>query len=74
MTADSDPSTGLADFQALRPRLFGIAYRMLGSATDAEDVLQDAWLRWQTVDRSTVRSPRRRRPIPPSGGVPTWGR
>src|SRR5688500_17685239 len=29
---------------------------MLGSATDAEDVLQDAWLRWQAVDRSTVRS------------------
>jgi len=49
--------SGLADFQSLRPRLFGIAYRMLGSATDAEDTLQDAWLRWQTVDRSTVRSP-----------------
>ena len=49
-------STGLDEFQALRPRLFGIAYRMLGSATDAEDALQDAWLRWQTVDRSTVRS------------------
>jgi RNA polymerase sigma-70 factor (TIGR02957 family) len=49
--------TGLADFQALRPRLFGIAYRMLGSATDAEDVLQDAWLRWQAVDRADVRSP-----------------
>ena len=52
-----DPSSGLAEFQALRPRLFGIAYRMLGSATDAEDILQDAWLRWQSVDRSTVRSP-----------------
>ncbi len=52
-----DPSSGLAEFQALRPRLFGVAYRMLGSATDAEDVLQDAWLRWQTVDRSAVRSP-----------------
>ncbi len=55
MTVDTD--SGLAEFQALRPRLFGIAYRMLGSATDAEDALQDAWLRWQTVDRSTVRSP-----------------
>ena len=52
-----DPAPGLAEFQALRPRLFGIAYRMLGSATDAEDILQDAWLRWQSVDRSTVRSP-----------------
>jgi RNA polymerase sigma-70 factor (TIGR02957 family) len=49
-------STGLDEFQALRPRLFGIAYRMLGSATDAEDVLQDAWLRWQAVDRAEVRS------------------
>jgi RNA polymerase sigma-70 factor (TIGR02957 family) len=53
----ADVSTGLAEFQQLRPRLFGIAYRMLGSATDAEDVLQDAWLRWQTVDRAGVRSP-----------------
>ena len=53
MTADP----GLVEFQALRPRLFGIAYRMLGSAIDAEDVLQDAWLRWQAVDRAEVRSP-----------------
>ncbi len=33
-------------FTAQRPRLFGIAHRMLGSAHDAEDVVQDAWLRW----------------------------
>jgi RNA polymerase sigma-70 factor (ECF subfamily) len=33
-------------FTAQRPRLFGLAYRMLGSAHDAEDVVQDAWLRW----------------------------
>jgi RNA polymerase sigma-70 factor (ECF subfamily) len=52
----TDSAAGLAEFQALRPRLFGIAYRMLGSAVDAEDVLQDAWLRWQTVDRADVRS------------------
>ena len=39
----------LDDFQTHRGRLFGIAYRMLGSATEAEDVLQDAWLRWQQV-------------------------
>ena len=39
----------LTDFELARPRLFGIAYRMLGSATEAEDILQDAWLRWQTV-------------------------
>jgi RNA polymerase sigma-70 factor (ECF subfamily) len=39
----------------MRPRLFGIAYHMLGSAAEAEDVVQDAWLRWQTTDRSVVR-------------------
>ena len=36
-------------FSTDRPRLFSIAYRMLGSAADAEDVLQDAWLRQQGV-------------------------
>lgn len=40
-----------------RPRLFSIAYRMLGSASDAEDVLQDGWLRYQRADRSAIRSP-----------------
>ena len=45
------------EFERLRGRLFGIAYRMLGTATDAEEILQDAWLRWQDVDRSTVRDP-----------------
>jgi len=44
-------------FTALRPRLFGIAYRMLGSVSEAEDIVQDAWLRWQTTDRSVVRDP-----------------
>jgi RNA polymerase sigma-70 factor (ECF subfamily) len=39
----------------MRTRLFAIAYRMLGSAAEAEDVVQDAWLRWQTTDRSVVR-------------------
>src|SRR6266576_1687749 len=45
-------------FNTDRPLLFSIAYRMLGSASDAEDVLQDAWLRYNGVDRSTIRSPR----------------
>ena len=40
---------------SVRPRLFGIAYRMLGSAAEAEDVVQDVWVRWQTADRSLVR-------------------
>ncbi|WP_234359228.1 RNA polymerase sigma-70 factor [Plantactinospora sp. BC1] len=47
----------LGDFQAVRGRLFGIAYRMLGSVGDAEDVVQDAWLRWQGTDRRSVRNP-----------------
>ena len=41
-----------------RPLLFSIAYRMLGSASDAEDVLQDAWLRYRGADRSAIRSPK----------------
>ena len=46
---------GLSAFLRVRPRLFGIAYRMLGSAAEAEDIVQDAWVRWQTADRSVVR-------------------
>lgn len=45
------------EFQRHRPRLFGIAYRMLGSRTDAEDVLQDAYLRWHRGGSDEVRSP-----------------
>ncbi|MFJ8009935.1 RNA polymerase sigma-70 factor [Streptomyces fagopyri] len=45
------------DFMAARSRLFGIAYRVLGSATEAEDIVQEAWLRWQTTDRTDVREP-----------------
>ncbi len=44
-----------AAFQQARPRLFGIAYRMLGSVAEAEDLVQDVWLRWQAADRSAVR-------------------
>jgi RNA polymerase sigma-70 factor (ECF subfamily) len=46
---------GLSAFLSMRPRLFGIAYRMLGSAAEAEDIVQDAWLRWQTAARRVVR-------------------
>jgi RNA polymerase sigma-70 factor, ECF subfamily len=45
------------EFDAWRPRLSRIAYRMLGSVADAEDVVQEAWLRWRQVDRSEVREP-----------------
>lgn len=44
-------------FQRHRPRLLGIAYRMLGSMADAEDVLQDAWLRWNESDVDGLRHP-----------------
>jgi RNA polymerase sigma-70 factor (TIGR02957 family) len=50
-------TAALDEFQEQRQRLFGMAYRMLGAATDAEDVLQDAWLRWQGVDRARVADP-----------------
>jgi RNA polymerase sigma factor (sigma-70 family) len=49
---------GLATFSPMRPRLFGIAYRMLGSAAEAEDIMQDVWLRWQSTNRSVVENPR----------------
>jgi RNA polymerase sigma-70 factor, ECF subfamily len=45
-------------FDTDKPLLFSIAYRMLGSASDAEDVLQDAWVRYRSADRSSVRSPK----------------
>jgi RNA polymerase sigma-70 factor (TIGR02957 family) len=65
MDSHANPQPGRADdleeatavFMSVRPRLFGIAYRMLGSVTEAEDLLQEAWLRWQTCDRSAVINP-----------------
>lgn len=44
-------------FETHRPRLFALSYRLLGSRSDAEDVVQDAWLRWQQADRSSIRDP-----------------
>ena len=44
-------------FQEQRPRLFALAYRMLGSAADADDVLQDAWLRLRAADTAGIESP-----------------
>ena len=46
---------GLADFLAVRDRLLRIATRIVGGASDAEDVVQDAWLRWNRTDRTGVR-------------------
>ena len=45
-------------FNTDRPLLFSIAYRMLGSASDAEDILQDAWLRYRGTDATAIRSPK----------------
>jgi RNA polymerase sigma-70 factor, ECF subfamily len=45
----------VASFEAVRPRLFGIAYRTLESVADADDVVQDAWIRWHRTDRNKVR-------------------
>jgi RNA polymerase sigma-70 factor (ECF subfamily) len=44
-------------FDATRPRLFGLAYRMLGSRADAEDIVQDVYLRWHQADRSAIENP-----------------
>src|SRR5258707_7635995 len=46
-----------ATFDPLRPRLIRIAYRMLGSVADAEDTVQEAFLRWLDADRDAVREP-----------------
>ncbi|WP_436838406.1 RNA polymerase sigma-70 factor [Nocardia xishanensis] len=53
MTVEPD---GLREFQAHRPRLFALAYRMLGSAAEAEDAVQETFLRWDGTDRATIRS------------------
>jgi RNA polymerase sigma factor (sigma-70 family) len=49
------PDDGLAAFLSVRPRLVGIACRMLGSVAEAEDIVQDVWIRWQAADRSLIR-------------------
>lgn len=51
------PAPGDADFEQERPRLEGLAYRITGSRVTAEDVVQDAWLRWERADRSGIDKP-----------------
>jgi RNA polymerase sigma-70 factor (ECF subfamily) len=58
---ETEDASGLAaaleEFARVRSRLFGIAYRILGNSSEAEDVVQEAWLRWQLCDRAVVREP-----------------
>src|SRR5689334_3597570 len=54
---DADLDSAVGTFTESRPRLFGIAYRMLGSVAEAEDIVQEGWLRWQGTDRTVVRNP-----------------
>lgn len=58
MNVEDGPRTATDAFVAHRNLLFTVAYEMLGSAADAEDVLQETWLRWADVDRSQVRDER----------------
>ncbi|SCK51874.1 RNA polymerase sigma-70 factor, ECF subfamily [Streptomyces sp. WMMB 714] len=55
---DAAAQDATAVFEQHRGVLMGVAYRMLGSVADAEDVVQDAWLRWQSAGRDGVREPR----------------
>jgi RNA polymerase sigma-70 factor (ECF subfamily) len=50
-------SRSCADLRAASPTAAGISYRILGAVADAEDVLQDAWLRWSTTDAAQVNNP-----------------
>ena len=58
MSRDGRPDPATEAFLAYRNLLFTVAYEMLGSAADAEDVLQETWLRWAGVDLGTVRDQR----------------
>ena len=57
MTDAPDQHTQLSDFERERPLLFALAYRMLGSVMDAEDIVQEAFLRWQQVPVQQIASP-----------------
>jgi RNA polymerase sigma-70 factor (ECF subfamily) len=55
---DSTRTDAAAEFAVHRSAMFGIAYRMLGSVMDADDVVQEAYLKWERADRAAVESPR----------------
>jgi len=54
-TADPRGPEAAAEFERIRSQLFAVAYRIMGRAADAEDVVQDVWVRWQRADRAGVR-------------------
>lgn len=60
-TAPADAHAALAEtareFETFRRRLFGIAYRVIGTVAEAEDVVQDVWIKWQACDRAEVKQP-----------------
>ena len=58
MSATTERDT-LTSFEAYRRALTGLAYRMLGSRAEVEDVVQDAYLRWHAADRTAIEEPRR---------------
>lgn len=57
MTAKPTLEDAAAEFDPLRPKLMRVAYRMLGSVADAEDMVQEAFIRWMRADRAAVREP-----------------
>src|SRR6185369_301731 len=57
LMADVTREDAAASFDPLRPKLMRVAYRMLGSVADAEDVMQEAFIRWMGADRGEVHEP-----------------
>lgn len=57
MTQSSSSNNGITAFEALRSRLESLAYRLLRSRAEAEDVVQDAWLKWHAADANALREP-----------------
>ena len=57
MTENANSEDATAGFEPLRPKLMRVAYRMLGSVSDAEDIVQEAFIRWMGADRGEVREP-----------------